>query len=33
MDILLVSLEIVRCRKAFRVGAILDPTLEWSTVC
>jgi hypothetical protein len=33
MDILLVSLEIVRCCKAFRVGTILDPTFEGSTMC
>jgi hypothetical protein len=33
MDVLLVSLEIVRCRKAFRIGAVLDPTFEWSAVC
>ena len=33
MDVLLVSLEIVRCCKAFRVGAILDPALERPTMC
>lgn len=33
VDVFLVSLEIVRCCKAFGVCAVLDATLEWSAMC